>query len=68
MTTTLTHSRSDRKQRALLAEQMGIVQDCLATSRTATAKLAQALAVIHDTESSKSKATTPVGVVISQVR
>ena len=37
-------------KQTLLAEKMGIVRDCLATSRTATAKLAQALAVIHDDE------------------
>ena len=50
MTTTLTHSRSDYEKQALLVEHIGIVQDCLATSRTATAHLAQALAVIHDEE------------------
>ena len=33
-----------------LAEQIGVVRDCLAASRAATAKLAQALAVIHDEE------------------
>ena len=50
MIATLPHSRPDRQKCALLAEQMSIVQDCLATSRTATAKLAQALAVIHKEE------------------
>lgn len=50
MISTLPHSRPDRQKRALLAEQLSIVRDCLAASRTATAKLAQALAVIHKEE------------------
>ena len=50
MSTTLPHSQSDRKKPTSLAKQMGIVRDCLATSRAAIARLALALQVIHDEE------------------
>ena len=50
MITSLPRSRSDRGKRAMLATQMGIVRECLATARTAIARLAQAIKVIHDEE------------------